>query len=110
MADLLDSIVATVESLDETSGGDVLVEVRVKGASDRLKIPGFGQVRSTPNTIANIRARARALVAAGAVPSSVETIRDVALGDIKRLTDVVDEEEVGSGRIVDKVYTIRVNS
>lgn len=111
MAEFLDSIVATVESLEETADGDVMVKVRVKAAADEMELPIVGKLTArTPNAIANIRARARALIAAGAVPSSVETVRDVAMGDVERLTDVVSEQEMGTGRIVDKVYTIKVNS
>lgn len=107
MSGAIDSILATVEGM-EKRGGDMIVTVRVKGVSDTLgDIPN--QI-TIPSMAANLRARARALVAAGALPSGVETVRDLTTGDIERLTDVESETEEGSGIIVDKVYKVKVNS
>ena len=64
------------------------------------------------------RARARALIAAGILPTSVDTITDVAMGEIKRLTDVTGSrpgEDVKMdipvlGKLLQtKVFTIEVN-
>lgn len=107
MTGAIDSILSTVEGM-EMRGGDMIVTVRVKGVSDTLgDIPN--QI-TIPSMAANLRARGRALAAAGALPSTAETFRDLATGDIERLTDVESEREDGEGIIVDKVYKVRVNS
>jgi len=103
MTGVLDRAIATAESM-EREGSDTIVTVRVSGMG---KVPGVGDV---PNSVASIRARARALAAAGVIPSSLETIRDVSMGEIERLTEVVSVREEGDGAVVDKVYRIRVNS
>jgi len=99
---MLDSAVATVQDLSR-KGADTVVTVKVTGVSK-------GSLRGIPSIIASTRARARALVAAGALPSGVETIRDVTAGDIERLTSVESVKERGSGTVVDKIYTVRVNA
>jgi len=64
------------------------------------------------------RARARALIAAGILPTSIETVTDVAMGDIKRLTEVMDSRPGRNvtmdvpilGKLLQtKVFTIHVN-
>lgn len=100
--DIVDSTVATVQDLSRR-GEDTVVTVKVTGVSR-------GSLRGIPSIIASTRARARALVAAGTLPSGVETIKDITAGQIDRLTSVESVEEMGDGNVVDKVYTIRVNS
>lgn len=105
----LDSVVSKVLSIDRR-GDHTIVEVRVKGVRDKTVRDLVG--KDTPNIFANLRARSKALIAAGVLPSSVQTVKDVAMGDIDRLTKVVSEQEEGDSTagVVDKVYTIRVNS
>lgn len=108
MVDFIDSIVSKVINIEQ-SGDDTVVTVRVKGVGDDIDVAGITRV-NPPNIITNARARARALVAAGAAPSSAATLKDIAFGDLQRLTEVENVVDEGTGDIVNKVYTIRVNS
>lgn len=105
MTEVLDSAIASVESLEGKGAGETVVTVRVKGVG---RVPGVGDV---PNAVAGIRARARALAAAGVVPSTIESIRDIPAGELQRLTKVISVRNKGTGDlVVDKVYKIRVSS
>lgn len=91
-------ILTEVKSI-ESSGRGKVVTVEVSG-------PNF-----VPNYIRELRARGNALLAVGPVPASIDTVTDLAAGDIQRLTRV----EV-AGRIIDRdnitireEYEIRVN-
>jgi len=60
---------------------------------------------------AQLRARARALLAAGTVNTAADTTADVLAGDIQRFTEVVSTSERDAGRGRQKiVYEIDVNS
>lgn len=66
-------VVATVERMN-TRGGRTTVDVEVVGPN------------MTPDFTRELRARARALIAAGPMPTAVDTIGDVTMGELKRLT------------------------
>jgi len=67
--------------------------------------------KGTPNFTRSIRARARALVAAGAVPSIVDSVEDITMGQINRLTDEEGKPiHENRGRVTEAtLHTIIVN-
>lgn len=67
-------VVAQVQSMTTAPGGTE-VQVEVIGPM------------GTPNFTRTLRARGRALLAAGAVPTAVDTIGDLAMGEIDRFTE-----------------------
>lgn len=109
MGKLLDAVISEVQSIKRRPDGSAIVTVHVTGVSDKT-VEKFLAGRSTPSVAANIRARARALLAAGVLPSSVDTVTDVALGDVQRLTEVISEKDIGDGTLTEKEYKIKVNS
>lgn len=47
--------------------------------------------RGTPDFTRSLRARAQAIKAAGAMPSTVAMVEDLSMGDISRLTAEIDK-------------------
>lgn len=73
------SMTTEVQGVSKPTGGVTRVTVDVTAVD-------FGKVNI--NFAAQLRARARALVAAGVVDSTTDTAGDVLMGDINRLTRV----------------------
>lgn len=87
-----------VESMERHAGGTV-VEVR------------FAGIEAVPDFVAETRARGRALLHAGPVETGMESVRDLSMGKVDRLTEVTKKrnESMGAG-VVDKIYTVRVKN
>lgn len=91
-------LVAQVQSVTTDPGGTE-VQVEVIGPS------------LTPNFTRSLRARARALMVAGAVPTTVDTVEDMTMGKVERFTrERKDPVREGRGMITDAtLHTIIVN-
>lgn len=102
---MIDNIATQVQSL-ERNPNFVRVEVAALGPANL-------------DQMMRQRAKARALLVAGLGEASYETIKDVAVGDIKRLTKITDTASgdevefdrvpVLDGLLQRKIYTVRVN-
>lgn len=57
--------------------------------------------------VAEMRARARALISSGIVNASVDTVADFATGDLERMTRVISSQ-VNDVSLVRTVYLVRV--
>lgn len=94
-----ENFTSEVMSVDSTGDGKV-VTVRVLGP------------RLAPDFVREYRARGRALLSVGPVPTGVERITDLAVGDLQRFTETISgPEEVARGDVfVGQEFKIRVNT
>lgn len=81
---MISSKLSTKVGVVEKEGGDRIAIVEVSG-------PKF-----IPNQTRELRARGRALLETGVVSSSANTVGEIAMGDVKRLTEVQSPAEVMS--------------
>lgn len=68
--------------------------------------------RGTPEFTRSLRAKGRALIAAGVLPTTIESVKDVAVGDVQRLTKEIDTpplREQRGGLREATLHTIVVN-
>lgn len=79
---MIESKLSTKVGVIEKERGEKIAVVEVSG-------PKF-----IPNQTRELRARGRALLDTGVVSSSVSTVGDIAMGDVKRLTEVHSPPEV----------------
>lgn len=92
-------LVSEVREMKSTAGGK---EVRVWVMGPKLM----------PNAVKEMRARARALVAAGVLPSTRERVQDITMGELKRYTSKKSgpRKITTKGKFFEGVeYTIMVN-
>lgn len=68
--------------------------------------------KGTPNFLRSLRAKGRALLSTGVLPNTVDAVKDVAVGDVQRLTKEIDKpplrEQRGNLREA-TLHTIVVN-
>lgn len=99
---------------------DIVTQVQSlsrKGEYVEAEIAALGPIKLESGM--RTRARGRALMAAGVLPTTYETIVDIPMGEINRLTEVKSERpgedvEIDAVPVLDKllqtkVYTIHVN-
>jgi len=79
-----------------------------EGTEVKVEVEG---AKRLPEGIKSLRARARALVAAGAVPSIVDSVEDITMGQIQALTKVKGEpRHTSSSRFTSTLeYTVIVS-
>lgn len=91
-------VTAQPQSMSSTARG-LEVEVEVNGP------------KHTPDTTRRVRAAAKALLASGVLPTAINTVEDVTMGQINMMTEQKGEpHRVSSGRFTEKTHhTILVN-
>ena len=97
MADDSREVVAQVQGMTSHPAGTE-VQVEVRGP------------RLAPNFTKELRARAHALKAAGVLPTARDSIEDITMGEIQRLTTVEDFITESRSRMTEaRLYTVIVN-
>ena len=67
--------------------------------------------RAVPDTVKSVRARARALISSGVLPTTRDSVEDITMGEIKRFTRVEGKPvRERAGTLVEaKLFTVVVN-